>query len=92
MENVITLGKLIGLLLFCPPSSSLFCFLKIDTIRKHIFSCSIGLLQLYSEDIVQQLKWVTRLRSIKFFSLLIISLWDICNNIQVGVEFLPLRN
>ena len=26
-----------------------------------------------------------------FFSLLIISLWDICNNIQVhvGVEFLP---
>ena len=27
-----------------------------------------------------------------FFSLLIISLWDICNNIQVGVEFLPLGN
>ena len=23
---------------------------------------------------------------------LIISLWDICNNIQVGVEFLPLGN
>ena len=27
-----------------------------------------------------------------FFSLLIISLWDIWNNIQVGVEFLPLGN
>ena len=41
---------------------------------------------------VQQLRWVTPLRSIKFFSLLIISLWDICNNIQVGVEFLALGN
>ena len=41
---------------------------------------------------VQQLRWVTQLRLIKFFSLLIISLWDICNNIQVGVEFLPLGN
>ena len=40
--------------------------------------------------LVQQLRWVTQLRSIKFFSFLIISLWDICNNIQVGVEFLPL--
>ena len=39
--------------------------------------------------LVQQLSWVTRLRSIKFISLLIISLWDICNNIEVGVEFLP---
>ena len=26
------------------------------------------------------------------FSLLIISLWDMCNNIQVGVEFSPLGN
>ena len=42
--------------------------------------------------IVQQLRWVTRLRSIKIFSLLIISLWDICNNIQVGVKFLPFGN
>ena len=25
-------------------------------------------------------------------SLLIISLWDMCNNIQVGVEFSPLGN
>ena len=25
-------------------------------------------------------------------ALLIITLWDICNNIQVGVEFLPLGN
>ena len=33
-----------------------------------------------------------QLCSIKFFSLLIIYLWDICNNIQVGVEFLPLGN
>ena len=28
----------------------------------------------------------------KVFFLLIISLWDTCNNIQVGVEFLPLGN
>ena len=42
--------------------------------------------------LVLQLRWETRLRSIKFISLLIISLWDICNNIQVGVEFLPLGN
>ena len=40
---------------------------------------------------VQHLRWVTPLRSIKFFSLLIISLWDICNNIQVDVEFLALH-
>ena len=39
--------------------------------------------------LVQQLRWVTRLCSIMFISLLIISLWDICNNIEVGVEFLP---
>ena len=39
--------------------------------------------------LVQQLRWVTQLCSIKFISLLIISLWDICNNIEVGVEFLP---
>ena len=41
---------------------------------------------------VLQLRWVSRLRSIKFFSLLIISLWDMCNNIQVGVEFSPSRS
>ena len=28
----------------------------------------------------------------KVFFLLIISLWDICSNIQVGLEFLPLGN
>ena len=32
---------------------------------------------------------VTRLRSIKLFSVQIISLWDICNNIQVGAESYP---
>ena len=36
-----------------------------------------------------QLRRVTRLRSIKFFVFTDYFLWDMCNNIQVGVEFTP---
>ena len=49
LENVITLGKLIGLLLlFCPPTS-LFCFLKLKNTRNELARPVMGTIFLVTQ-------------------------------------------